>query len=170
MAYATADEYRARIQSGRTDDAVILEVLNAAQDQIHQRTGRRFDSTTTTRTVRVINAAAYLPDLITATAVQWASSRFGTFADVEYVLDDRAPHRVAIVKQSSGFVEIEGDWGFDPTPEAIKQCEIDLAAGLLVDGPRATRLLAQTRDDAPIATLITPNDIIEAYKDRVQYT
>ena len=59
MAYATADEYRARIQSGRTDDAVILEVLNAAQDQIHQRTGRRFDSTTTTRTVRVINAAAY---------------------------------------------------------------------------------------------------------------
>ena len=67
MAYATADEYRARIQSGRTDDAVILEVLNAAQDQIHQRTGRRFDTATATRTVRVINAAAYLPDLVTAT-------------------------------------------------------------------------------------------------------
>ena len=86
MSYATVDEYRSKVQSGRPDtveqDAVIQAALDAGHGLIEQRTGRRFDSYTATRTLDV-RRRVLLPDLLTYSSTQWAIRRGYPFAGVE---------------------------------------------------------------------------------------
>ena len=148
---------------------MIQAALDGAQNLIEAETRRRFDSRTATLTRRVINGQLFLPDLISATTMEWAASRFSTFASVDLDLDDEDPHRRAWLQNLNGVVRITGTWGFSTPPDAIKGLEIDLAAGSLVDGPRATGRIAAVDEDASISLQVTPEDVIEAYRDRVQY-
>ena len=172
MSYATVAEYRARIASQRpaADDPAIQAVLDEAQSDIEQRTARQFGMVTEARTLPVLQGNVFLPDLVSASAMLYSGSRFGAFATAMVMLDEAAPHRRAWIQHSSGFLRIEGVWGFSAVPEAIKGLEIDLAAAKLVDGPRATGRIAQVNEDASIALQVTPESVIEAWRDRVKYT
>ena len=170
MSYATVDGYRSKVQSGRPDtveqDAVIQAALDAGHGLIEQRTGRRFDSYTATRTLDVLSRRVLLPDLLTYSSTLWAIRRGYPFAGVEIELDDALPHRIAHIAHTAGACRIVGQWGFDPTPPAIVQCEIDLAAGLLDDGPRATGARSGVGGgDVPTAVSVGPDDTIAAYSD-----
>ncbi len=174
MSYATVDEYKASVQSGRPDtveqDAVIQAALDSGHDLIDQRTGRRFDAATLTRTLDVLAGRLLLPDLISMTGAQWAYIRRATFGDIEIELDDETPHRIAYIAHTGGVCRIVGQWGFDPTPPAIVQCEIDLAAGILEDGPRASGSRAAVGGgDVPTSVSVGPDDTIAAYADGRRY-
>ena len=132
VSYATVDAYRASVHSERPD-AAIQAALDVAQDDIHVRCGRRFDSTWRARTFPVRRGRVALPDLIAASGARWAHSRNTALDDIDIVLDDERPHRCATLVPIFGWLKVSGLWGFPEPPPAIVRAEIDLAAGVLGD-------------------------------------
>lgn len=122
-----------------TDEDVLEEYIEAAEDAIDGETGRRFDSVTETRRFDIANPGEYLSvgDLVSVTAVGVADgtgATYTTLAATDYFLGPSVrqngyPYRwislsdVGSYSYSFGYrtVEIAGTWGWTAVPASIKQ-------------------------------------------------
>lgn len=166
-AYATAAEYRSRVQkSDSGDDTAILADLKAASRFIESRTGLFFnkDASVVTRVVEPDSAGPSLavPPIASTEGIEILVDlyRTGSFAGLTPLTTDQYQLRplnaavgpepgpyteIFIPSWSSAYlwsptapVQVTAIWGWPTVPDGIKRVCIELAAIIRLESPRAT--------------------------------
>lgn len=188
-AYATAAEYRDRIQKGTSaQDANILLDLKAVSRYIESITGRFFNKDASAL-ARVVNPVANgkLLDLgadiasLTGLSVVVDQNAVGSFSGLTAL--DAAAYQVyplnaalgpepkpytqlyipswstAYLWSTSAPIQVTAIWGWPAVPEAIKRACIDLTGILRLETPRASRTMNVSMNEV-VSTSRIAQDIV----------
>lgn len=190
-AYATAAEYRARIdKSDNADDADILEALKGVARFIDRQCGRHFTQSAADQ-VRYFDgngrAKLYVDDIVTLTAAAVDTGLDGTYAQAVTVASNvlLSPYNAAEISEPFTAVELApygtnnelsawtrgpktvkltATWGWPAVPDAIREANVFLARVVLDFEKAGPALQTQSIDQAE--TLIADHPIMKRIVDK----